>query len=181
MKKSLLLGSVILSTLLFTGCGIKTNEYSVSADNVETLRSYKDLKLNVNEFTATNKGESSVLCRLAETISTPQGEPFSKYIENALISELKMAGVYSKDSNLTISGNLNKIYGSTMLGNAYWEVNVTISSSNGKSLTVNTKRDYPSAYLAATACNNMATSFAPTIKQLVEDIVNHKDFKNLLN
>ena len=26
-----------------------------------------------------------------------------------------------------------------MFGNAYWEINATIKSSNGKSLTVNTK------------------------------------------
>lgn len=181
MKKSLLLSSsLLLSTFLFTGCGIKTSEYNVSADNVQTLRDYKELKLDVSNFTATNSGESSVMCRLAETISTPKGEPFSEYIKEALISELKMAGVYSKNSELKISGNLNKIYGSTMLGNAYWEINVTVSSTNGKSITVNTKRDYPSSYLASTACNNMGTSFEPTVNQLVSDILNHKDFPELI-
>lgn len=180
MKKSLLTSSLVLATFLFTGCGIKTSEYNVSADNVQTLRDYKELKLDVSNFTATNGDESSVMCRLAETISTPKGEPFSEYIKEALVSELKMAGVYDKNSNLKISGNLDKIYGSTMFGNAYWEINVTITSSNGKSITVNTKRDYPSSYLASTACNNMGTSFAPTIKQLIGDIVNHKDFSELL-
>src|SRR5574344_1271102 len=182
MRKILLLSSsVALATLLFTGCGIKTTEYNVSADNVQTLRTYQDVKLGVSEFTATNKGESSVMCRLAETITTPKGEPFSEYIKDALISELKMAGNYDVNSDLKLSGNLNKIYGSSTIGNAYWEVNVTITSSNGKSLTVNTKRDYPSAFVAYTACNNMGTSFAPTIKQLIGDIVNHKDFATLLN
>ncbi|WP_198304534.1 hypothetical protein [Arcobacter vandammei] len=182
MKKVLLLSSsVALATLLFTGCGIKTTEYNVSADNVQTLRNYQDVKLGVSEFTAKNQGESSVMCRLAETITTPKGEPFSEYIKDALISELKMAGNYDANSDLKISGNLNEIYGSSTIGNAYWEVNVTITSSNGKSLTVNTKRDYPSAFVAYTACNNMGTSFAPTIKQLISDIVNHKDFATLLN
>ena len=181
MKKSLLLSSsVVLVAFLFTGCGIKTGEYNVSADNVQTLRDYKELKLDVSNFTATNSGESSVMCRLAETISTPKGETFSEYIKDALVSELKMAGVYDKNSELKISGNLNKIYGSSMFGNAYWEISVTITSTNGKSLTVNTKRDYPSSYLASTACNNMGTSFSPTIKQLIGDIVNHKDFSELL-
>ena len=92
-----------------------------------------------------------------------------------------MAGVYDKNSDLKISGNLDKIYGSTMFGNAYWEISVTITSTNGKSLTVNTKRDYPSSYLASTACNNMGTSFSPTIKQLIADIINHKDFSSLLS
>lgn len=180
MKNKILISTALLTTLLFSGCGIKTNEYNVSADNVQTLRNYKDLKLDVSTFTASNKDESSVMCRLAETVSTPKGEPFSQYVEEAIISELKMAGVYDKNSDLKISGNLNKIYGSSMFGNAYWELDVTITSSNGKSLTVNTKRDYPSSYLASTACNNMGTSFSPTIKQLINDILSHKDFAELL-
>ena len=179
-NKILLLSTAVLASFLLSGCGIKTNEYNVSADNVQTLRDYKALKLDVADFTATNQGESSVMCRLAETVSTPKGEPFSEYIKEALVSELKMAGVYDKNSDLKISGNLNKIYGSTMYGNAYWELNVTISSSNGKSITVNTKRDYPSSYLASTACNNMGTSFSPTIKQLIAEILNHRDFSELL-
>ena len=158
--KLLVVSSVALATLLFTGCGIKTSEYNVSADNVSTLRDYKELKLDVGNFTATNVGESSVMCRLAETISTPKGEPFSEYIKEALLSELKMAGVYDKNSDLKISGNVNKVYGSSMFG---------------------TKRDYPSSYLATTACNNMGTSFSPTIKQLIGEIINHKDFPTLLN
>ena len=181
MKRILLLSSsVALATLLFTGCGIKTTEYNPSADNVQTLRDYKDLKLNASNFTSTSKDESSILCRLAETISTPKGEPFAAYIENAINSELKMAGNYDKNSDIKLSGNINKVYGSSMLGNAYWEINATINSSNGKSLTVNTKRDYPSSYLASTACNNMGTSFEPTINQLVSDILNHKDFSELV-
>ena len=44
MKRILLLSSsVALATLLFTGCGIKTTEYNPSADNVQTLRDFKDL------------------------------------------------------------------------------------------------------------------------------------------
>lgn len=180
MKNKILISTSLLATLLFTGCGIKTNEYNVSADNVQTLRNYENLKMDVSTFTATNKDESSVMCRLAETISTPKGEPFSEYIKDAFVSELKMAGAYDKNSDLKISGNLNKIYGSSMFGNAYWEMDVTVTSSNGNSITVNTKRDYPSSYLASTACNNMGTSFAPSIKQLIGDILEHKDFPKLV-
>ena len=180
MKNKILISTSLLATLLFTGCGIKTNEYNVSADNVQILRNYQDLKLDVSNFTASNKDESSVMCRLAETVSTPKGEPFSEYIKDAFVSELKMAGVYDKNSDLKISGNLNKIYGSSMFGNAYWEMDVTVTSSNGNSITVNTKRDYPSSYLASTACNNMGTSFAPSVKQLIGDILDHKDFSKLV-
>ncbi|MDY0322127.1 MAG: hypothetical protein RBR23_10365 [Arcobacteraceae bacterium] len=181
VKKSLIYGSSLaVATLLFTGCGIKTQEYNVSADNVSQLRAYEGIKINVSEFSATKAGEKSTLCRMAETITTPKGESFEKYIQEALVAELKMANLYDKTSNLTISGNIEKIYGSSMIGDAFWEVSVTIKSSNGKSIKVDTKREYPSAVLAYTACNNMASSFSPTIKQLVNDIINHKDFKSLI-
>ena len=183
MKKINLTGLSVLfiSMLLFTGCGLKTSEYNISADNVVELKNLKDVKIAVDDFTSVNKDENQILCRLAETITTPEGEPFSKYIENALKSELKMAGIYDKNSELKLSGKLIEIYGSSMLGNAYWEIEVKILSNNGKELSVRTKREYPSSFLAYTACNNMATSFSPTVRNLVNDIIKHEDFMSLLN
>eukprot|EP01156_Anaeramoeba_ignava_P011488 Anaeramoba_ignava/a483548_23.p1 GENE.a483548_23~~a483548_23.p1 ORF type:complete len:186 (-),score=9.13 a483548_23:1022-1579(-) len=182
MKKIILNATGILAaSVILTGCGIKTNEYNVSADNVMQLKKMENTKIAVDSFDSANPGESSKLCRLAETISTPQGEPFEKYIENALKSELKMADMYDENSNLKISGKVLKVDASTMLGNAYWAIELTVKSNNGKTIQVNTKREYPSAYLAMTACNNMATSFSPTVRNLVSDIINHKEFKTLLN
>lgn len=182
MKKILTLSSsLVVASLLFTGCGIKTSEYNVSAENVSQLRSYDGVKINVGEFSASTPNEKSKLCRLAETITTPKGESFEQYIKEAFVSELKMANLYDKASNLTITGNVEKVYGSSVIGNAYWEVSVTIKSTNGKSIKVDTKRDYPSAFIANTACNNMATSFSPTIKQLINDIISHKDFPSLIS
>jgi len=181
MKKFTLLSvGIILVSVLFTGCGIKTSEYNVSADNVVKLRELKNVKVAVGDFISQNKGESQILCRLAETITTPSGEPFSKYIENALKSELKMAGIYDNDSDIKITGELVKVYGSSMLGNAYWEIQLKLNSSTNKELKVTTKRKYPSAFSAFTACNNMATSFSSTVKELVGEIINHKDFISLV-
>ena len=179
--KKLLYGAITLIIAIgFNGCGIKTSEYNVSADNVLKLRSIQNTKIGVANFTANTENETQVMCRLAETITTPKGETFETYIEEALKSELKMAEVYDENADIKISGNLIKVYGSSMLGNAYWEVEIQINSTNGKSIQVKTKREYPSSFLAMTACNNMATSFSPTIKQLVNEIITHKDFNSLL-
>ncbi|QOG12225.1 hypothetical protein [Arcobacter sp. FWKO B] len=81
MKNKVLVSlGFIASVFLFTGCGIKTSEYSVSADNVSELRTYEGVKINVGEFSASNPGEKTIMCRLAETITTPKGESFEKYI-----------------------------------------------------------------------------------------------------
>jgi len=181
MKKLVQLGfSLALATVLFTGCGIKTTEYNVSSKNVSKLRNYEGAKIGVDKFTAANKDENHIMCRLADTITTPKGENFEEYIQEAFISELQMANIYDNKSTLRVTGHLEKVYGSSMLGNAFWQISITISSNNGKSIKVDTTRDYPSSYLASSACNNMATSFAPTIRQLIADIINHKDFKTLI-
>lgn len=180
--KKLVYGIIVAAIAIsFTGCGLKTAEYAMSADNVTELRKIANKKIAVDSFSAVSTGEKHIMCRLAETISTPRGESFSDYIEDALKTELKMAGLYDQSSKLRLSGKLIKIYGSSMLGDAYWEVELEVKSSNGKSIQVHTKREYPSAFLAYTACNNMASSFSPTIRQLITDIINHKDFNSLLN
>ncbi len=182
MKKQTILttASLAAAAVLFSGCGIKTNEYSVSADNVSQLRTYEGVKLNVGEFTAKTEDESHITCRLSETITTPQGESFEEYIKNALISELKLAGLYDSGAELTVTGRLERIYGSSVLGNAYWEFETTVHSSNGESISVKTRREYPSSYFAATACNNMATSFSSSVRKHVGDMIGHKDFAKLL-
>lgn len=180
MKVSFSFCLVNLLIFFFTGCGIKTQEYHSSADNVIELKKYST-KVAVGNFSANNAGESHILCRLAETISTPSGEPFSEYIRKALIEELKIAGLYDKNSNIVIIGNLNNIYGSSALANAYWEFDVTISQENtSKTFNIQSKTNYPSAFLAFTACTNMAATLNKDVKELVNKIIIHKEFADIM-
>ena len=89
-------------------------------------------------------------------------------IEKALKEELMMAGRYDENSKIKISGFIEEVNGSSMLGDAYWQFKVKVSSSNGNEFTVNTKKPHSSAYLAYTACNNLGSTFAPSIRQLVK-------------
>lgn len=180
MKLGFSLVTAVAATLIFTGCGIKSSDYSVSAENVQKLRTYKDVKLGINGFTADKKDESTVMCRMAETIETPNDEPFEKYIENALKDELIMSGIYDDNAKVKLSGHLKKVYASSMIGDAYWSYDIEVTSSNGKSFNLESKHEYGSAYLAYTACNNMGTSFAPSVKKLIKDIINHPQFDNLI-
>jgi len=180
MKLSISLISSIFAVLLLTGCGIKTADYSVSAKNVQKLRSYTNVKIGINSFTAETNNESTVLCRAAETIETPNDEAFEKYIENALKDELIMANIYDENATLKLSGHLKKVYASSMIGNAYWSFDMKITSSNGNSIDLESKNEYGSAFLAFTACNNMGSSFAPSVKNLINDILTHPNFNSLI-
>lgn len=181
MKKYLNISfAVLVSTVLFTGCGIKSTEYTASAKNLQALKNYGDIKVGVSTFTAKTPGNYSTLCRLAETITTPNDEPYEVYIENALKEELIMAGLYDAKSKIKITGFVDEVVGSSMLGDAFWKFSLKVSSTNGNEIVVNTKKSYSSSFIAYTACNNMGSTFSSSVKQLINDIVTHEDFRSLL-
>lgn len=185
MKKISIITLGILGTMCtlgLSGCANKVASYAISTENLMTLKgiSKGNKSINLGEFTDSNKNESKVMCRLATPIGTPNGETFISYIKKALEKELLVADMYNKKSETKISINLDDLYGSTLLGNAYWEFKVTVNSSNGKSFKVESKYDYDSSYLASSACSEMQRSFVPAVQQLIGKIIGHDEFKNLI-
>jgi len=167
---------------LFAGCANKIPAYAISTNNVVSLQglSKDNGKVNLNDFTDSNRDESKVMCRMATPIGTASGETFASYIGNAFEKELLLAGMYDSKSNVVISANLDDIYGSTTLGNAYWEFTITVKSSNGASYQVKSRYDYESSFLGASACSEMQRSFVPAVQKLIGDIVKNPKFAELL-
>ncbi|NPA59054.1 MAG: hypothetical protein GXO30_01100 [Epsilonproteobacteria bacterium] len=181
--KRLISGFLVFSAiLLFSGCANKVATYAVSTNNVLSLQgmSKENGKINLGDFTDSDKNEAKVMCRLATPIGTPSGETFSSYIKDAFTKELLISGMYDPNSKVTISANLDDIYGSTTIANAYWEFKVTVKSSNGLSYKVHTKYEYESSYSAASACSEMQRSFVPAVQKLIGDIVQNPKFKDLI-
>ncbi len=182
MKRFILSVLVFGSMALFTGCANKVPAYAISTNNVVNLQglSKDNGKVNLNNFTDSGRDESKVMCRLATPVGTASGETFASYIENAFKKELLVAGMYDPKSNITISANIDKLYGSTTIGNAYWEFTVTVKSSNGTSYQVHTRYDYESSFSAMSACSEMQRSFVPAVQKLIGDIVQNSKFVDLL-
>jgi hypothetical protein len=120
------------------------------------------------------------MCRLATPVGTPDGMTFAKYIEDALSTEMEMGNMIDPKSKITITGNLESIYGSTVLGNAYWEFKIKVTSSNGKSINVTSRYDYESSFTAYSACTEMQRSYLPAVQELVNKIVTNPQFTELL-
>ena len=182
MRKIFLVLTILLLALNFSGCANKVHNYTISSDNMIALKSYSKSNkgVNIGEFTDSDRKESRVMCRLATPVGTPKGETFASYIQNAFKQEMMVSDMYDNDSNITISANLDDIYGSTTLGNAYWEFNVTVKSSNGGSYKVNTKYDYESSFTAYSACSEMQRSFVPAVQKLISGIIKNLSFKALI-
>jgi len=180
MRIGISLSAAMLAALVFTGCGIKTSEYNVSADNIQKLRQLGDIKIGLDSFTAENENESMIMCRLSEPIETPNDEAFEKFIEKAFKDELIISGIYDENAQIKINGHLKKIYGSSVIGNAYWTYDMKISSSNGESFNLESLYDYGSSFSAYAACENMGSSFVPSVRKLIQDIVTHPEFNKLI-
>lgn len=179
MQTNISLTLLVLGTILVTGCANKVATYSVSTDNIMSLKNLSK-GINLGDFTDSNRNESKVMCRLATPVGTSSGETFTSYIKKAFKKELLVSNKYDETSNTKLSMNLDKIYGSTTLGNAYWEFQVTVKNSNGKRFPLNSKYEYESSYLATSACSEMQRSFVPAVQKLIGETVQHNMFKTLI-
>jgi len=169
---------VLVAVMALSGCANKVHDYSVSTENLIALKSVaKNAKsVNIGEFTDSGREERSTMCRLATPIGTPKGETFASYIQNAMKKELFISDMYNPNSSTIITANLNKIYGSTTIGNAYWSFDMTLKSSNGNSYNVTSRYDYESSFSAMSACSEMQRSYPLAVQNLIGEIVKNPKF-----
>ena len=120
------------------------------------------------------------MCRGAGNVGTAKKTPFEKFIKDALISELKFANKYNKNSKTTISGHLNSIDFNSNMGIANWIFKLKVTSSNSKSITVNTTYEFEGSFIADRACSEVAQAFMPAVQKLINDTIKHREFKRLL-
>lgn len=164
--------TAILATILLSGCAAYvTGRYSISADNVMTMRSWNGVKLNIGNFSdATNTSKMS--CNYKGDINTMDGESYVQFIRNALVSELKFSGVYSATAPVTITGRLDQIDNSTAFSTD-WTLVMTLSSSNGKSVTITENYHYNGSVFgtAASTCGSLAAAFVPAVQDLIGKII----------
>lgn len=177
--KLLHLFSIAGLCVLASGCSTyATSRYNVNTDNVVALRNLKETTVNVGTFTATQPGLKQIMCRGVGPIKTPDGESFSEFVRKGLVDELKIAGLYSTNSPVTLTGNLDLIDFSSASG--HWNLGLTLHSSNGKSLSVVERYKFTSSFYGETACNQTAQALMPAVQNLLGKAVRSSKFVTLL-
>jgi hypothetical protein len=175
-----LLLAVLAVIVPLTGCSTyAASRYAISADNVRTLRTFKGQSVNVGPFSAANPGQTEIMCRGVGPIKTPDGETFEHFVRKALVDELTIAEIYSSDAPIMTTGLLDAIDFSSGVG-ATWNIALTVTSSNGQSLSVSEEYKYTSSYYGETACNQTAQALMPAIQNVVGKVVRHPNFPALL-
>lgn len=177
MKKEIL-GIALVG--LLSGCSTMTPpRYSVSVDNVEILRQYGDKQGSVADFELAAQFDSN--CRLMGPIEPADGLTVPEFIARAFNDEFKMAGIYSASGN-QITGVIDRISFSSISGitGGWWDIAITLNSSNGKTLKVENKYEFKSGFDAITACNQTADALTPAVQDLIKSAVSNPSFESLL-
>lgn len=178
MKKlSLALLGIVL---VLPGCSTMTPaRYSMSVDNNMALKHYEGSTMDFASLSA--PAEYDANCRLMGPIRASDNQTIPEFIRKAFNDEFKFAGVYGENS-AQLSGHMDKIAFSSSSGltNGWWDLALTVNSSNGQSMSVENKYNFKSGFDAITACNQTAQALGPAVQDLIKKTVTDPRFKMLL-
>ena len=179
MRTLLLLVPLVLA---LTACStFVTPRYSISADSNVALRSLGVSGISVGAFA--EPAEFDRTCRAVGPLAPPDGMTHAAYIRKALEDELKIAGLHTPASpRVTLAGAVKKLAFSSTRGltGGSWDIDVTLTSSNGKSMSVAEHYEFESGYMGDTACKQTAEAFMPAVQNLIGKIVRSPAFRELV-
>jgi hypothetical protein len=176
--------AIALCALLAASAGCTTYvtpRYSISADTNVALKSVAAPGISVGAFAG--PAEFDRTCRAAGPLAPPDGMTHAAYIKKALEDELKVAGLYAATSpRVTLTGTLNTLAFSSSRGmtGGSWDIDVTVTSSNGKAMSLSEHYEFESGFVADTACKQTAEAFMPAVQNLVGKLVRAPRFRELV-
>jgi hypothetical protein len=135
--------------------------------------------VNVGSFTAATPGQTEVQCRAFGRIRVLQDGGFEDFIRQALILELEKAGVLSNTGH-TITGYLRRLDVATMIPMGRWTIELSLTSSNGRTLVHTQTYDYSVGGVGDDPCLATASQFVPAVQSVMRHLFERADFIGLL-
>lgn len=173
---------LLVAAFLMAACETPTTQrYSVSADTNLAIRAMNQTGIVVGTFQEPPGFDPS--CRMFGPMQIADGLSHSQYIRKAFEDELKMAGAYATGApRVRLTGKLNKLEFSSTSGltGGYWNIDLSLISSNGKQMRVSENYDFNSGFEAGSACRNVAEAFSRAVQNLVSKAVRNPSFGMLL-
>ena len=172
----------ILALIALSGCStFVTPRYSISADTNVALKSLNASNIAVGTFVGPSNFDNS--CRAAGPLAPPDNMSHTEYVKKALEDELKVAGAFAQGQpRVTLSGNIMKLEFSSSRGltGGSWAIDLTLTSSNGQSMTTSEYYEFQSGFIADTACKQTAEAYMPAVQNLIGKVVRSPQFKSLV-
>jgi hypothetical protein len=173
---------VLALSIVIAGCStFTTPRYSINADTNVALKALNVSNTGVGSFSGPANFDTS--CRAAGPLAPPDGMSHTEYLKKAFEDELKVAGAFGANNpRVVLSGVVNKLEFSSTRGltGGSWDIDVTLSSSNGSKMSASEHYEFQSGFVADTACKQTAEAYMPTVQNLIKKIVHSPDFKNLV-
>lgn len=176
-----LVAAMPIAVLLSACSTYTTPRYAINADTNVALKSIGASDVAVGSFSGPKTFDAS--CRAAGPLAPPDGMSHTAYLKKALEDELKVAGAHASSSpKVTLTGTVNKLEFSSSRGltGGTWDIDVTLNSSNGKTMAAFEHYEFESGFIADTACKQTAEAYMPTVQNLIGKIVRSPEFKSLL-
>lgn len=165
-----------------TACETPTTQrYSISADNNQIIKSLNATGIAVGPFSG--PADFNPNCRAVGALQVADGVSHTEYIRKAFEDELKVAGAFAPSSpRVTLSGKVLRLdFSSTRsVTGGSWTIDLALSSSNGRSMTVQEYYEFNSGFVANEACRNTAEAYSRAVQNLVGKAVRSSDFPSLV-
>lgn len=174
---------VILSaTVLLAACETPTTgRYAISAENNMAIKAVGATGIGISTFAPPAKFEET--CRALGPLKVSDNLTHTQYIQKAFEDELKVASAYAQaPARVTLSGKVNRLEFSSaraMTGGS-WNIDLVLTSSNSKTLTVREYYEFNSGFVATEACRQTADAFARAVQDLVSKAVKDPAFPALV-
>ena len=183
MKALLTITMMTCFGLFASGCTTVSSvaQYKASTKNVIAIQDQfgtSGKKVKLTDFSSAPDIDGS-WCRAVGPISLGSSKTFGQFVHEALQEELFMAGVHSSSAPVTLSGRLDNVKFSTF-SPAYWEITLTLASSNGTSYQTKSRHDFDSSYAAIYACKNLTDAFPGAVQETLKQVVSDPRFKLLM-
>lgn len=177
-----ILFAAVAAAGLLTACETPTTQrYAISADNNQAIKALNVSGVGLGTFSP--PADFSANCRALGPLQVADGLSHTQYVRKAFEDELKIAGAFANGAaRVTLAGTINKLEFSSSRGltGGSWTIDLTLSSSNGKSLTVNEYYEFNSGFVANEACRNTADAFSRAVQNLVGKTVRNPGFAALI-
>lgn len=171
----------IFGICLLTGCTtFIVPRYHPAPNNTRELQSLGGAHVKVDRFLLSHRFDAS--CR-GSNIEAPVNMTFESYIQNALTDELKSAGLYDEDKpTVTLNGSIDpmRFSSSKSVTSGEWLIGLTLTSSNGRTMSVTEHFEFTSGFEGTTACNRTADAFVGAIENLMGKVIRDRAFPGLI-
>lgn len=174
---------IVAAMLLVAACETPTTQrYSISADNNLALKSTGATGVVLGDFSSSVSFDAS--CRMLGPMQVADGLTHTQYIRKAFEEEFKIAGIYATGApRVRLAGKVTRLEFSSTSGltGGYWNIDLTIQSSNGRSMKVAESYQFSSGFQANDACRNTAEAFSRAVQNIVGKAVRNSSFAALVS